>query len=117
MSDYALACRHVVTPDGVRDTVVLVREGTIAAVTPRGALPAGVPVRDLGDRWLLPGLVDSHVHVNEPGRTEWEGFETATDAAAAGGITAIVDMPLNCIPVTTTRLRLASLVIAFRPPL
>ena len=103
MSDFALACRHVVTPDGVRDTAVLVREGTIAAVTPRGALPAGVPVRDLGDRWLLPGLVDSHVHVNEPGRTEWEGFETATDAAAAGGITAIVDMPLNCIPVTTTR--------------
>jgi allantoinase len=56
----------------------------------------------VGDAWLLPGLVDCHVHVNEPGRTEWEGFDTATRAAASGGITTVVDMPLNCTPVTTT---------------
>jgi allantoinase len=59
-------------------------------------------LRDVGDRVVSPGLVDCHVHVNEPGRTEWEGYETATRAAAAGGVTTVVDMPLNCIPVTTT---------------
>ncbi|MGZ4810884.1 MAG: amidohydrolase family protein, partial [Thermoanaerobaculia bacterium] len=57
---------------------------------------------DYGDLVIMPGIVDSHVHVNEPGRTEWEGFVTATHAAAAGGITTIVDMPLNSIPPTTT---------------
>ncbi len=67
------------------------------------AVPEGVPVHDVGDLVLMPGLVDCHVHLNEPGRTEWEGFETATRAAAAGGVTTLVDMPLNCIPVTTTR--------------
>ena len=60
------------------------------------------PVEDVGDRVVLPGLVDTHVHINEPGRTEWEGFDTATRAAAAGGITTLVDMPLNSSPVTTT---------------
>ena len=57
---------------------------------------------DFGDDAVLPGLIDPHVHINEPGRTEWEGFATATRAAAAGGITTIVDMPLNCLPETTT---------------
>jgi allantoinase len=61
------------------------------------------PIEELEDLVLMPGLVDSHVHINEPGRTEWEGFNTATQAAAAGGITTLVDMPLNCIPVTTTK--------------
>ena len=55
----------------------------------------------MGDLYVLPGLIDAHVHINEPGRTEWEGFETATRAAAAGGYTCLVDMPLNCIPSTT----------------
>ncbi len=58
--------------------------------------------RNLKDLYILPGIVDSHVHLNEPGRTEWEGFETGTKAAAAGGVTTVIDMPLNAIPPTTT---------------
>jgi allantoinase len=57
---------------------------------------------DVGDKYILPGLVDSHVHLNEPGRTDWEGFWTGTRAAASGGVTTVVDMPLNSIPPTTT---------------
>ena len=74
--------------------------GRIERTTRPAAAEAGVI--DVGNRLVLPGLVDSHVHVNEPGRTEWEGFDTATRAAAAGGITTIVDMPLNCVPATTS---------------
>jgi allantoinase len=66
-------------------------------------VPPDVPVEDLGARVIAPGLVDCHVHVNEPGHTDWEGFATATRAAAAGGVTTLVDMPLRCHPVTTTR--------------
>lgn len=90
--------------DGVERAVsVGVRNGIIEALTPYDAPPAARETVDLADdEVLLPGLVDSHVHVNEPGRTEWEGFETATRAAAAGGVTTIVDMPLNSIPATTT---------------
>ncbi|MFJ4667144.1 allantoinase AllB [Kitasatospora purpeofusca] len=95
--------RRVVLPDGERPADVLVRDGKIARIAPYGTLPAdGHRVTDLGDTALLPGLVDTHVHVNEPGRTEWEGFATATRAAAAGGVTTIVDMPLNSVPPTTT---------------
>lgn len=96
---FALRSRHVVLPEGVRPATVVVRDGKIAAVE---AWDAEIDVDDLGAAWLLPGLVDTHVHVNEPGRTEWEGFETATRAAAAGGITTLVDMPLNSIPATTS---------------
>jgi len=100
---FALRSRRVVTPEGVRAATVLVDAGTIAAVqAATERLPAGLPVTDLGDHALLPGLIDIHVHANEPGRTEWEGLETATRAAAAGGITLFVDMPLNSAPVTTT---------------
>lgn len=88
---------RVVTPQGIGPATVVVDGERIAAVEPYG--PADV---DYGELAIMPGLVDSHVHVNEPGRTEWEGFETATRAAAAGGITTIVDMPLNSIPPTTT---------------
>ncbi len=102
----ALASRHVVTPAGVIDGVVTIEGERIAAVTNRQGF-AGEITRELGDLWLLPGLVDGHVHLNEPGRTEWEGFETATRAAAVGGITTLVDMPLNCIPVTTSAEALA----------
>jgi allantoinase len=91
--------RRVVLPDGERAAAVHVRDGVIEAVT--GFDEAGDrPVTLAEDEVLLPGLVDSHVHVNEPGRTEWEGFASATRAAAAGGITTIVDMPLNSVPPT-----------------
>lgn len=103
---WAIRSRRVVTPDGVREAAILIRGETIAAVLDAAGLPAGCLVEDVGERAVLPGLVDVHVHVNEPGRTDWEGFETATRAAAAGGITALVDMPLNSSPVTTTPLAL-----------
>jgi allantoinase len=101
--DLALRSRRVITPDGERAGVVRVRDGRIVDVVDASAVAAGTTVEDLGDSVLMPGLVDSHVHVNEPGRTEWEGFESATRAAAAGGVTTLVDMPLNSSPVTTTR--------------
>lgn len=95
--------RRVVTPAGERPAAVRIRDGRIAAVQPYETAPEpGTESVDLGDLVLLPGLVDSHVHVNEPGRTEWEGFATATRAALAGGVTTIVDMPLNSVPPTVT---------------
>jgi allantoinase len=97
----AVRSTRVVRPEGVGPATVSMREGRIAAVGP--ALDLGDQVLDLGDLVISPGLVDCHVHINEPGRTEWEGFATATRAAAAGGVTTVVDMPLNCLPVTTTR--------------
>jgi allantoinase len=100
--EWALRGRAVVTPEGVRPAAVIVRGEKIAAIVGADDLGAGVPVTDVGDRMILPGLIDSHVHINEPGRTDWEGFETATKAAAAGGITTLIDMPLNSSPVTTT---------------
>jgi allantoinase len=93
--------RRVLLPDGERAAAVHTDGGRITAVTAFDDAPAGsITLAD--DEVLLPGLVDSHVHVNEPGRTEWEGFATATRAAIAGGITTVVDMPLNSIPPTTT---------------
>ncbi|MER5552503.1 allantoinase AllB [Streptomyces sp. NPDC002793] len=98
-----LRSTRVVTPEGTRAASVLVDGGTIEAVLPYDAdAPDGARVADLGADVLLPGLVDTHVHVNDPGRTEWEGFWTATRAAAAGGITTLLDMPLNSLPPTTT---------------
>jgi allantoinase len=93
--------RRVVLPDGERAAAVHTEDGVVTAVTAFDDAPAGaVTLPD--DEVLLPGLVDSHVHVNEPGRTEWEGFASATRAAAAGGVTTVVDMPLNSVPATTT---------------
>ncbi|HWK88926.1 MAG TPA: amidohydrolase family protein, partial [Longimicrobium sp.] len=82
----------VLTPGGEGPASVHVRDGVIAAVAAYDDLPADAEVVELGAATLMPGLVDTHVHVNEPGRTEWEGFETATRAAAAGGVTTLVDM-------------------------
>ena len=100
MSLQLFCSRRVVTPEGVRPAAIEVRDGTITAVHPYDVRPAGSAVRDVGLGVILPGLVDSHVHVNEPGRTEWEGFATATRAATAGGVTTLADMPLNSIPAT-----------------
>jgi allantoinase len=88
-------------------TVVISRTtGKITAVfdsvIPASEFPAGTPYTDYSPYVLLPGLVDAHVHLNEPGRTEWEGFYTGTQAAAFGGVTTVIDMPLNAIPPTTT---------------
>src|SRR5438105_27538 len=101
-NEWALRGRAVCTPEGVRPAAVLVRGERIVAVVEPNEVPAGWPVVDAGDRLVLPGLVDTHVHINEPGRTDWEGFATATRAAAAGGVTTLIDMPLNSSPVTTT---------------
>ena len=90
--------RRVVTPSGVRPASVHIRGEKIERV---GDYDEKFDI-DYGDLVIMPGLVDSHVHVNEPGRTEWEGFDSATRAAAAGGVTTIVDMPLNSIPPTTS---------------
>jgi len=98
----AFVSNRVVTPTGTRSGALLVEEGRIRAVCSRAEIPAGTAVEELEDLAIFPGLVDTHVHINEPGRTEWEGFRTATRAAAAGGYTALVDMPLNCLPETTT---------------
>jgi allantoinase len=98
----AFVSSRVVTPGGVRPGAVIVEQEKIRSVNGPDEIPSGAQVHQLGNLVLLPGLVDSHVHVNEPGRTEWEGFATATRAAAAGGYTTLVDMPLNCLPETTT---------------
>ena len=93
--------RRTLLPEGERAASVHVRDGRIESVGGWDEVPAGAELVDLGSGALLPGLVDPHVHVNEPGRTEWEGFETATRAAAAGGVTTLVDMPLNSLPPVT----------------
>ncbi|WP_373868671.1 allantoinase AllB [Microbispora amethystogenes] len=98
--DLVVRSRRVVTPEGERALAVAVHGGLIEALCPYDDPPEADELADLGDLPLLPGLVDSHVHVNEPGRTHWEGFATATAAAAAGGVTTIVDMPLNSLPPT-----------------
>lgn len=100
--------QHVVTPEGVRPASVAVEDGRIVSVRPRAEIPDGALHRDFGSAWLLPGLVDTHVHINDPGRAHWEGFPTATRAAAAGGYTTVVDMPLNSIPATTSLYGLAA---------
>ena len=106
--DLVIRSRRVVLPYGIRDAAVVVREGRIAAVLPWADAPDAADVVDCGDACLMPGLVDTHVHMNEPGRAEWEGFASATRAAAAGGITTVVDMPLNSTPATTTVAALAA---------
>lgn len=102
MESLVVRSERVVLPDGVRPASVHIANGRIATIAAYGDVPAGVRLLDAGSHMLLPGAVDTHVHINDPGRAEWEGFEHATKAAAAGGVTTLVDMPLNSIPSTTT---------------
>jgi allantoinase len=93
--------RGVVLADGIRPAALLVREGLIEAICAPDEVPSDVEIVDVGEATIMAGIIDPHVHINEPGRTHWEGFETATRAAAKGGLTTLVDMPLNSSPVTT----------------
>ncbi|MGA6984534.1 MAG: allantoinase AllB [Terriglobales bacterium] len=114
MDGRAFVSRRVATPDGIRPAAILVPnsndvgDGTIAGIVPANQVPADTEVHDFGDAVILPGLIDSHLHINDPGRADWEGFETATRAAAAGGYATLVDMPLNCLPPTATVAALAA---------
>jgi allantoinase len=108
LSLQAFLANRVVTPTGIRPAAILVEGERIQAVVSTDQIPSGYKIHDFGEAAILPGLVDSHVHINDPGRAEWEGFATATRAAAAGGYTMLVDMPLNCLPATTTVAALGS---------
>ncbi|XP_053355131.1 allantoinase, mitochondrial isoform X1 [Clarias gariepinus] len=100
----AVRSLKVLIGDEVRPALITIKEGKIYNILPDpgDTTSSGAQVLDVGDNVVMPGLVDCHVHVNEPGRTDWEGYWTATQAAAAGGVTTIVDMPLNSIPPTTS---------------
>ena len=103
MNKFALRSSKVLLDGELKPALLVIESGKIGEILPFNTeLDDSIEIKDLGNFNLLPGLVDTHVHINEPGRTEWEGFNTATQAAAAGGITTVVDMPLNCSPVTTT---------------
>jgi allantoinase len=93
---------RVVLPETIAPRSVHIREERIVFVGDYDDVVAGCEIVDAGDSVVMPGLVDTHVHINAPGRTEWEGFRSATLAAAAGGVTTVVDMPLNSVPPTTT---------------
>src|SRR4030095_4754989 len=101
MFDAVIKSDRVVTPNGIISAKVLNKNGKIVDVT-ENKPESNVPLIDVGNSVLMAGVIDPHVHINEPGRTDWEGFDTATKAAIAGGITTLVDMPLNSSPVTTT---------------
>src|SRR6266566_9691277 len=95
--------KQVVLPHSITPASIHVLDGIITSIASYDDVPVDCQLIDVNeDSILMPGLVDSHVHINEPGRTDWEGFERATRAAAAGGVTTLIDMPLNSIPATTT---------------
>ena len=100
--DLIVRGKRVVTPEGERAAAIHVRGGVITALTEFNDVRRGVAIHEAGDLVVMPGIVDTHVHINEPGRTEWEGFSSATRAAAAGGVTTLIEMPLNSIPATTS---------------
>lgn len=96
----ALRSTRVLTAEGLKSATLLVDGEQIAQVCGWSEVPAADELYDFGNLLVLPGLVDTHVHINDPGRADWEGFDTATRAAASGGVTTLVDMPLNCVPET-----------------
>jgi allantoinase len=98
----AIHSKRVLLPDGMKEATIFLEGGVITGIVGGLAVAEGVNLVDVGEKVIMPGLIDPHVHINEPGRTDWEGFDTATRAAAAGGLTMLVDMPLNSSPVTTT---------------
>src|SRR5215471_2323197 len=100
--DLIVRGNRVITIGGELAAAIYIRGGVIEDVTSFDDVRQNCPIYEAGDHVVMPGLVDTHVHINEPGRTEWEGFLTATRAAAAGGITTLIEMPLNSIPATTT---------------
>jgi allantoinase len=104
VADLVIRGSRVVLPEGVASASIQISDGRIVGIGGFDDFPAGSEIIEARGESsvVMPGLVDTHVHVNEPGRTEWEGFKTATLAAAAGGVTTLVDMPLNSIPPTTT---------------
>ncbi len=101
-ADLIVRGKRVITPEGERAAAIHVRGGVVAAISGFDEIVPGATVHEAGDFVVMAGVVDTHVHINEPGRTEWEGFSTATRAAAAGGVTTLIEMPLNSIPATTT---------------
>ena len=101
MSSIIIKSRNVVISNEVKEAFVVIKNGSIAEVLYSMDYDVGDGLLDIGDKILMSGIIDPHVHINEPGRTEGEGFETATKAAISGGITTVVDMPLNSSPVTT----------------
>lgn len=98
----ALKSKNILTPTGMISGIVLLEQNKISAVLNESDSSFSGAIQDVGESVIMPGLIDCHVHINEPGRTAWEGFVTATKAAAAGGITTLIEMPLNASPVTTT---------------
>ncbi len=106
---------RVILPDSIAPASIHIVDDTIVAIGSYESVPEGCELIEANEASLvMPGLIDTHVHINEPGRTEWEGFATATRAAAAGGVTTLVDMPLNSIPPTTTVAGLAEKLVAAR---
>lgn len=102
MMKFGIHSNRVIMPHGIYEATLIIEAGTISMVIDGKADSKEVGVLDVGDSILMPGVIDPHVHINEPGREDWEGFDSATRAAAAGGITTLIEMPLNADPVTTT---------------
>src|SRR4029079_4994182 len=113
--DLVVRGKRTLTTAGIVDREIGIRDGRVVAIEPLGSGLTGAEIIELTDaEVMIPGLVDTHVHVNEPGRTEWEGFDTATKAAAAAGGTTLIDMPLNSLPPTLTAQALAAKRVAAR---
>lgn len=102
MKSLAIHSAQAILPNQIVDATVIVRDGVISDILKGLVNTDHIPLIDVQDKILMAGVIDPHVHINEPGRTDWEGFDTATKAALAGGITSLIDMPLNASPVTTT---------------